>query len=86
MGPVSRDFPKERLSYSSKSDTFTLGSIVMLLQSASEHIYFLGSEEVEKTQLLAQGQPQIVKFNGNPSLVGGGMGSRISPGRRESSE
>lgn len=29
----------------------------MLVESASKHIYFPGSDEVEKSQLLAQGDP-----------------------------
>lgn len=30
------------------------------MESASEHLYFSGSKEVETTQLLPRGKPQIV--------------------------
>lgn len=47
---------------------------MMFLLRATAHVYFPGSEEVEKTQLLPQGQAQIVKWNGDPILAGGGTG------------
>lgn len=52
---------------------------MMFLLRATERIYVPGSEEVEKTQLLPQGQAQTVKWNDDLILAGGGTGSRISP-------